>query len=307
MSTRETSLGENPSSSGLERAIAELHRVQALPPYDGEEDYYNEYDEYVYPDDDDCGPADAANWGWMYPDRIELSLGRPCHGELGAIPEGAVGLIEFMTFEDPHGLNWDAAKAFADWLMIGADFPWAAGRPTHYEPGVGWYWSESDLRDKPTNAIGAFLILTRKFFETAGHINGWHKLVQLGCTPRAAFMFAQYFFCGFADGEKLGQHLESGGHSPFDVRFRITREQYLNYMRGNPVGPSRHFIPQGDYFGEATKVPYPDRPPDGFDSILKPLTSVGRWEAIVIDPALTVEKLAEFIKQQEVLCENEQP
>ena len=114
MSTKEISLGENPSSSGLERAIAELHRVQALPPYNGDEGYYDEEDEYVYPDTDDCGPSDAANWGWMYPDRIELSLGQPCHGELGDIPEDAVGLIEFMTFEDPNGLNWEAEKAYAD-------------------------------------------------------------------------------------------------------------------------------------------------------------------------------------------------
>lgn len=299
-------MDENRSSNGLERAIAEMRRVSRLEPYDPEIlNYYDpETDEYIQSDPEGYGPYGVANWGWMYPDHIDLTFSEPCHGQLGDIPEKATGLIEFMTFE--HGyddLQWAAAAAFAEWMMTGPDFPWAVGRPSHYEPGLGWYWSRADLDEKPTNAIGAFLILSRKFFEHPYIINGWHELVGLGCKPRSAFFFAQYFW----EQPWHTLNLGVGGHAPFDLRYRITREQYLNYMRGNAVGPSRSFIPQGDYFGAvySDEFLYPPKP--GYiDEIIAPLVTHGKWGEVIIDPTLTPERLAEFIKQQEVLCENEQ-
>lgn len=283
-------MGENPSSSGADAARKLIAEVWARPEY--VEPNYDDYD-CSDPNYEDCAPSDCANWILMYETGPFSRFGEPCHGNLDTFEE-ALGLIEFDNFEMPP----EPWTRFVDWMMTGEDFPWATGRPLFYE-NKAWYWTEEQLKTQPSNAIGAFLVLSRMGHEKPNSVKLWNTLVDAGCGRRASILYA--LLCSRVSDEYPVSNLDNLGHSPFNMRHWVTAEQYKNFMTGTPVGPrfDGRPIPQSDYFGPCVEgpwdIPILDCP---FPAIFKDYLKMGKYsEELHIIP----DQLVTLVKEQEKL------
>lgn len=289
-------MAENQSSSGLELFRKLVADAWDRPEYSGDDGFYDdETDEWIDGDSggpSDCRPSDCANWIELRDDKPTIRFGEPCHGTLSHFG-GMNGFIEFDNSEPS-----DFWRAMLDWMMDGDDFPWAAGRPLIYE-NRAWYWTEQQLRNSPINAIGAFLVLSRVNQERPNVVELWCRLVEAGCRRHSALLYAN-LCAGYQISDFELGHLN---HTPFEVRWKFSHEQYDNYMRMTPVGArtTGNIIPQSDYFGPSLRPgtsPYYQEAPDGPLRVpLKPFIGKNAYNPEVLN--INFEQLVNVVKTED--------
>lgn len=162
-----------------------------------------------------------------------------CHYEVQGHWSRNLGFQAFVNFENVRGRPEDA-KLFHDFLMS-PRCAWRNGRPTHYEPGIGWIWIGDQLK-QPGNLIGGFVVASRLFTEYhTSRGPDWAKLVRDGVDPA-------YAYIAISTG---------AGHWPLLGLMHYSAEAVKNFVQGTPkteTAPLTGFMPQSTAWGPGSQV-----------------------------------------------------